>query len=207
MQESILLQKKKQSIKQKLALHALQKQMQILKLKEYLILTSFVVGGALLRIPMQAVPSAEPLTFFALLSGWLFGKKKGFMVGAASLYLSNFMMFGGHGIWTIPQLVAFGAAGYIGGFLRKKASVVECIGYGVLATIVFEVVMNFGTPWMYAGGILISLFAAIPFMLTHLLSNSLFAIFLPWSKRFVEKKAGFDERELCNKLLKKFKRG
>ena len=69
---------------------------------------------------MQAVPSAEPLTFFAILAGWLFGRNKGFLAGASSLYISNFFMFGGQGPWSIFQAVGFGIAGWLGGTLRKK---------------------------------------------------------------------------------------
>ncbi|MBU1004257.1 MAG: hypothetical protein KJ561_00355, partial [Nanoarchaeota archaeon] len=104
MEQKLVLKKKKKSkskqeqklsSSQKVALHAVQKQMQLLKLREWLVVIGFVFGGALLRIPMQAVPSAEPITFFAILSGWLFGKKKGFITGAAAGYMSNFLMFGG----------------------------------------------------------------------------------------------------------------
>ena len=89
-QKTVLKQKKKKKNKevviveqksksaQNVALHALQKQMQVLRLKEWLVLIGVAVGAALLRVPMQAVPSAEPLTFFAVLAGWLFGRKKGF---------------------------------------------------------------------------------------------------------------------------------
>src|SRR3989344_1371577 len=119
-QKLLLKQKRKLSEKtgqklsssQKVALHAVQKQMQLLKLREWLVVMGFVFGGALLRIPMQVVPSAEPITFFAILSGWLFGKKKGFITGALAGYLSNFLMFGGQGPWTIFQMLGWGIAGF-----------------------------------------------------------------------------------------------
>ena len=49
--------------KQRLALHALQNQLNILRLKELLMVLGFIFGAALLRVPMQALPSAEPITF------------------------------------------------------------------------------------------------------------------------------------------------
>ena len=75
------LKKKKElqkvSTSQRIALHAVQKQLQVIKLKEWLIVIGFIGGASLLRIPMQALPSVEPITFYAILAGWLFGKKKG----------------------------------------------------------------------------------------------------------------------------------
>ena len=74
--QKVVIKKKeklKEKSKDKLALHLLLKQLEIFKLKEYILLAGFMLGGALLRIPMQAVPSAEPITFFAMLAGWLFG--------------------------------------------------------------------------------------------------------------------------------------
>ena len=109
-----LLQKAKEKEKikshaiQKMALHALQKQMQILELKEWLFIIGFIGMASLLRVPMQIIPNAEPLTFFALLSGWLFGWKKGIIAGASSLYLSNFLVFGGQGHGQYSRLLVMG---------------------------------------------------------------------------------------------------
>ena len=143
-QESVKKQKtetkQKLSTAQSVAVKAVQKQLQLINLKEILILMGFVVGGALLRVPMQAVPSAEPLTFFAILTGWLLGRKRGFLAGASSLYISNFFMFGGQGPWTPFQAVGFGIAGWLGGMLRKKASYLEVIMISVIATLIFEVI-------------------------------------------------------------------
>lgn len=190
-----------QSASQKAALIALQKQQQVLKLKEYLLLTGFALGGAFLRVPMQAIPSAEPITFFAILSGWLFGKNKGFLVGASALMLSNFMVFGGQGIWTPFQLVAFGIIGYLGGMLREKASILEVVGVAVIGTIVFEVIMNLASIIVFPFGFITILISGIPFLLIHLVSNTAFALILPKTKEWIYKKGGFNERELCNTLI------
>jgi energy-coupling factor transport system substrate-specific component len=189
---------------QKVALHALQKQLQILKLKEWLLLFGFIGGAALLRVPMQAVPSAEPLTFFAILAGWLFGRKKGFLTGASALVLSNFFMFGGQGPWTPFQMLGFGIAGWLGGTLRKKASYVEVIIIAVLATLAFEVVMNLTTLFIFSTSIFMAFALALPFIATHLVSNVIFALALPSAKKFIEKKGGFNEKNICVNTLNKY---
>ncbi len=194
----------KQKSFQRLALHALEKQLQIMKLKEWLFLISFIFGAALLRVPMQAVPSAEPLTFFAILAGWLFGKKKGFLAGISSLYISNFLVFGGQGIWTFFQALGFGIAGFLGGFLRKNASVFETVLYMAIATLIFEIIVNIGSLFMFPFSIFTLFLTALPFTLIHLVSNSIFALFLPITKKVVYEKGRFNEKELCINLINRY---
>ncbi len=203
-QKTKLKQKEKTSSEQKIALKAVQKQLQVLKLLEALMLIGFTVGAALIRIPMQAIPSAEPLTFFAILAGWLFGSSRGLLVGASSLYISNFFMFGGQGPWTIFQAIGFGAAGWLGGLLRKKASYLEVIGITTLATLTFEIIMNGFTPLMIGSSIFVAFALALPFTLIHVISNIIFALALPFTKKFVEDKGGFNEKEICVNILNKY---
>jgi len=197
-------QKSKLNSEQRLALHALQKQLQSLKLKEWLLISGFIGGAALLRVPMQAVPSAEPLTFFAILAGWLFGRNKGFLTGASSLYLSNFLMFGGQGPWTPFQALGFGIAGWLGGLLRKKASYLEVITITIIGTLVFEIIMNAFTPLMIGTSVFIAFALALPFTIIHLVSNLIFALALPSAKKFIEKKGGFNEKDICVNILNKY---
>lgn len=196
--------KQKLSTAQSVAIKVVQKQLQVIRLKEVLIISGMVFGGALLRIPMQAVPSAEPLTFFAILAGWLFGRKKGFATGAASLYVSNFFMFGGQGPWTPFQALSFGIAGYLGGMLRKKASYLEVIGITIIATLAFEVIMNSFSPFMAGNSIFMAFALAIPFTTIHLISNFIFSLALPSAKKFAEKQGGLNEKDICVNILNKY---
>ncbi len=212
-QKLILKQKKKQQSEQKSdqkvkvtaeqkgRLIALQKQLQVLKLREILLLASFTGGAALLRVPMQAVPSAEPITFFAILAGWLFGRSKGFAVGATALYISNFLCFGGQGPWTLLQAIGFGVAGWLGGCMRKKASYVEVAAVAIIGTLVFEIIMNSFTPMMTGTSIFIAFALAIPFTLIHLFSNIAFAFALPKVKKMIERGGGFDEKDVALHVL------
>jgi energy-coupling factor transport system substrate-specific component len=199
--KEIVVVEKKSKAAQRLALHALQKQLHILKLREWLILISFVFGAALLRVPMQAMPNVEPLTFFAILAGWLFGKKKGFLAGASSLYISNFLVFGGQGPWTIFQVIGYGIAGFLGGFLRKKATVIETVVLVAIATLIMQIIFNIGWGIMSGFNIFLAFLTAIPFTLTHLVSNSIFALFLPKARKFIYEKGKFNEKELCIALI------
>jgi energy-coupling factor transport system substrate-specific component len=190
------------SSKQKIGLIAIQKQLQLIKLKEWLLVIGFAGLAAFLRVPMQAVPSAEPLTFFAILAGWLFGRNKGFIVGASSLYISNFLVMGGQGPWTPFQALGFGIAGWVGGLLRKNASIFEIVTISVIGTLIFELIINSATPLMLGGASIFTAFAlAIPFTLVHLVSNLLFAFGLKPAKKYIEEKGGFDEKDICTHIL------
>ena len=202
-----LLQKKKEKEKiksnaeQKMALHALQKQKQILELKEWLFVIGFVGISSLLRVPMQIIPNAEPLTFFALLSGWLFGWKKGILAGASSLYISNFLVFGGNGPWTIFQVIGYGLVGFLGGLLRKKATMFEVLSLAFIATLSLQLIFNLGWSIFIGFNFFAAMLTGIIFTITHIISNLIFATALPKVRKMVYEKGKFDEKELCTALI------
>lgn len=220
MKQKLVLKKKEPKQKteqnlsssQKVALQAVQKQMQLLKLKEWLVVIGFVFGGAALRVPMQAIPSAEPITFFAILSGWLFGKKKGFITGAAAGYLSNFFMFGGQGPWTIFQMLSWGIAGFLGGFIKdikpKKnyfvfwvKAILPVLMIAVISTLIFDTIMNISWVLFMPYSIFALFLSGLPFLLVHLASNVLFASFLPFARKIVYEKGKFNEIEICRAVI------
>jgi len=190
-------------LKARLALSTVQKQIQILKLKEYLLMGGFIVGGAVLRALMQPLPSVEPITFLAILSGWLFGSKKGFITGATSLYISNFLCFGGQGPWTPFQALGFGIAGFLGGILSRinlkkqgdsRTKMITLIGAAVgiaaVSTIIYEIIMNTASIPFFG---IMGFITAIPFGIVHLVSNISFAAALPKARQFINEKGGFSE--------------
>jgi len=213
-QKVVLKKKSKQKLasNQRVALHAVQKQLQFLNLKEWLMVIGFTFGASLLRIPMQAFPSVEPITFFAILAGWLFGKKKGFISGAGAAYASNFFMFGGQGPWSLFQALGWGVAGFLGGFLRNikpeksyikfwLKSIVPVLLITILATLVFEISVNLGSLFMFPYSVFTLFLTALPFLLVHTVSNIIFSIFLPLARKIVYEKGGFNEKELCNTII------
>lgn len=229
MRQKLLFKKKKKSekkseqkkllkVEQKVALHAVQKQMQLLRLREWLVIGGFVFGGALLRVPMQAIPSAEPITFFAILAGWLFGKKKGFLTGAAAGYLSNFFMFGGQGPWSIFQMLGWGIAGFLGGFIKGiepsknyfvywLRAIVPVLVIGIISTFVFEIVLNLGWVFFFPYSIFALFLSGLPFLLIHLVSNVSFSLLLPFARKIVYEKGKFNELELCRSVIARINSG
>ena len=98
------------------------------------------------------------------------------MTGAGALYISNFLVLGGHGIWTLFQGVGFGMVGFLGGYLRKKAKLFEVITVVAIATIAYEVIINFGSCLFIPFSIFTIFFTALPFTLVHLVSNIIFSL-------------------------------
>jgi hypothetical protein len=191
--------------KEKLGLLALQQQLQILKMKEILVIISFIFAGAWGRVLMQSLPSIEPLTFFAILAGWLFGSRKGFITGASALYISNFFMFGGQGPWTLFQAIGFGIAGLSGGFLRKNATIIECLMITLISTLIFEIIMNTSSLVFLPSNIFTAFLFALPFTIAHIVSNAAFSALLPKIKSYICYKGSFNEREICMEMFNKLK--
>lgn len=214
MDQKVVLKSKKErklSLKQKVALHAIQKQMQMLALKEWLVVIGFSIGGGALRFAMQPFPSVEPITFFAILSGWLFGRKKGFVTGAAAGFLSNFLMFGGQGIWTPFQMLAWGIAGFLGGFIKDikprknyflfwAASIIPAILIATASTAVFEILMNASWAIVFPFSIIGLIISGLPFLVIHLISNIGFSLMLPFARKFTYEKGKFNEMEICRAI-------
>ena len=196
-------QKDKVTVKpdQKMALHALQKQMQIFELKEWLFIFGFIGAASGLRALMQGFPNVEPLTFFALLAGWLFGWKKGMLVGASSLYISNFLVLGGQGPWTIFQVLGYGLVGFLGGFLRKNSGIVRAMSIAFIATLMLQLIFNIGWSAVIGFNVIVAMFTGLPFTIIHVISNTIFAAGLPKAKKMVDKIGKFNEKELCTDLI------
>lgn len=148
----------------------------------FLSLFSAAVAG---RVALQWVPSVEPIIPFAVLAGFLFGMKEGTALGAGAYIISNFLVWGLQGPWTIFQ--AFGAAvpGAAAGIIGKvkKAKTRDIIILSILGTVFFEIIMNISGAAMGIGLLgAFSLFTiplyfvtSAPFSTVHILSNIIFA--------------------------------
>lgn len=196
--------KQNQKLNQKLSLHVLQKHLSILKLEEFLLILTFITAGVLGRILLQGFPSVEPITFFAILTGSLFGWKKGAITGASSWYLSNFFMFGGQGPWTIVHVGSGLVAGFLGGIFLQKPNYTKVILIAIISTLIFELAINTMSGILFYG-ILISFITAIPFAITHLVSNIGFSLLIPKTRKTIIEKGKLNEKEICKNLIDKIK--
>lgn len=97
--------------------------------------------AALGRVPFAALPSIQPTTFLAIISGFVFGSRAGFMVGSTAALVSNFFL--GQGPWTPWQMLAWGLAGSSAGLLK-----ILCPGIGLRGMIVFTAAWGYFFGWI-----------------------------------------------------------
>jgi energy-coupling factor transport system substrate-specific component len=197
----LLKQKTKQKSDQKTIVITKQKFDQSIKRKLMLglALTGAGVAG---RVAFQTLPSIEPLTPIAILTGFLLGPIAGFLSGVTGFFTSNFFVWGGQGPWTIFQTIGAGLAGLVGGFLgigkKTRAKIITATIIGIIS---YEAVVTVGT------GALMSLFSipiipyiltSIPFMLIHLISSIGFSVGL---YEFKDKLSKLTRGELIEKEI------
>ena len=100
--------------------------------REVAVVGALAAAGAAGRVLFAAVPGVQPVTFLAVLAGYVLGSDNGFLVGALAALLSNFFL--GQGPWTPWQMMAWGLAGASGGMLsRLVGGRVKRVPIGILA--------------------------------------------------------------------------
>lgn len=154
-----------------------------------------VVLGALAaagRVLFFLVPDVKPVTAICILSGIVFGRRCGFMVGALAALVSNF--FFGQGPWTPWQMYAWGLVGYGAGVLASRgvfeAGKGPVLVYGFFAALLYGLLLN---SWHVVGylnpitweGALLAYGAGLPFDLVHGVATVAFLAVLygPWRRK------------------------
>ena len=199
MQKQIQLQRESTRLNQALSL--LQVQIQKLGLKEITLVVSFISLATIGRVTLQWIPSVELITFFAILSGALFGKEEGFLVGSSSLIVSNFFVYGGQGPWTIFQAIGFGIAGYLGGYLNENSKRISFIGIALVSTVIYEIIMNIQSTMMFGFVGIVNLFIlAAPFTAIHIFSNVSFASLSPEIIKKISEVEFFEHKKIAEYL-------
>lgn len=69
------------------------------------------------RAAFIMIPHFKPMVGIIMITGIAFGAEAGFLTGAVSGFVSNFIF--GQGPWTPWQMFAFGVAGFLAGLLGK----------------------------------------------------------------------------------------
>lgn len=135
-------------------------------------------------------PVLKPVTVFAMLSGMFLGAEAGFLVGSFSALISDFWF--GQGPWTPFQMLAWGLIGFFAGVLATplKRSRLFLYVYGVLAAVVFSVIMDVWSAIWIAGEFSLSIYIAklitsVPYTVLYAVSNVIFLFF--FAKPFSEK--------------------
>ncbi|MEG0918889.1 MAG: energy-coupling factor transporter ATPase [Anaerovoracaceae bacterium] len=106
------------------------------KAREIVIIAVLVAIAVAGRAAFALIPSFKPIFAIIIISGCSLGASSGFIVGAMTAFVSNFIF--GQGPWTPFQMVAWGLIGFFAGVLANnllKSRKNWVVGiYGVLAT-------------------------------------------------------------------------
>lgn len=142
-------------------------------------ITLSVVG----RFAFGFVPHFKPVTAIVVITGIYLGYEAGFLCGAFSAVISNFIF--GQGPWTPFQMFAWGLLGLIAALLSKqlKKSKISLAVFGALAGILYSFIMDIWTVLWADGTFNISRFiaaitTAVPVTAIYAVSNIIFLLIL-----------------------------
>ena len=86
--------------------------------RELVVLAVMTAIGVAGRAAFYMVPQFKPVAAIVIISGVAFGSESGFIVGAMTAFLSNFIF--GQGPWTPWQMEGFGLVGFFAGLIFYK---------------------------------------------------------------------------------------
>lgn len=152
------------------------------------IMTALAVAS---RAVFYLIPQVKPICAVVVVCGVCFGAKSGFIVGALSAFVSNFIF--GQGLWTPYQMLALGFCGLISGIVFSKITPkrISLSLYGFFAAfVIYGIIVDLSSVFAMLNditleGVLSVYVASIPFSLTFGISTAVF-LFL-FGESFVKK--------------------
>ncbi|WP_448921334.1 ECF transporter S component [Eubacterium sp.] len=110
-------------------------------------LTATLIALAVVsRAVFYLVPQVKPIAAVVIVSAVCLGAHKGYIIGAFSAFVSNFIF--GQGMWTPFQMVALGTVGLLAGlifrWLKVNRYTLSIVGF-VLATVVYGAIVDMST--------------------------------------------------------------
>ena len=120
--------------------------------REITLIASLTALAVVSRAVFYLVPQVKPIAAVVAVSGVCLGGKRGYLVGALSMLMSNFLF--GQGIWTPFQMVAMGFVGLIFGvvFSKIKVNKISLALVGFLSvTVVYGLIVDLSTVLMISG--------------------------------------------------------
>lgn len=120
--------------------------------RELSLLASLIAIAVVSRAVFYLIPQVKPLGAVVVVSGVCLGAKKGYLVGAFSAFISNFIF--GQGMWTPFQMVALGLVGFAAGLiftkLKAKRISLAVVGF-VLTFVLYSFIVDLSSILMLAG--------------------------------------------------------
>ena len=163
------------------------------KAREIVILAVMISVAVAGRAAFFMVPNFKPTVAIIIIAGVALGRQAGFLTGAMSAFVSNFLF--GQGPWTTWQMLAMAVIGYLAGAVfyrygdRMKVVVLAVFGgaatffiYGAI-TDMWTILMMTSQPSLATAMVVYR--AAVPFNAVHAAATVIFLLLL--AKPMVEK--------------------
>lgn len=151
------------------------------------VMTALSVVG---RFAFSYVPHFKPVTAIVIIAGIYLGAESGFLCGALSAVISNFIF--GQGAWTPFQMLAWGLIGFFAGVLSQKMTEHKLLLYiyAAVSGVTYSLLLDVWTA-VYIDGVfsaaryLTLISTALPITVIYAVSNVLFLmlLFKPIGKR------------------------
>ncbi len=88
------------------------------KTREIVIIAVFIAIAVAGRAVFFMAPNFKPMLAIVIIAGISLGRESGFLIGAMSVFVSNFLF--GQGPWTPWQMIAMAFAGYLAGLIFHR---------------------------------------------------------------------------------------
>lgn len=156
------------------------------KAREIVILAVLIATAVVGRAAFFMVPNFKPIVAIVIVSGAGLGKESGFLVGAMSAFVSNFLF--GQGPWTPYQMIAMALIGYLAGLIfhrfQGQVKLAPLVAFGALATFflygaivdLWSILSMTQEPSL---AVAMGIYAAgVPFNLVHAAATTIFLLLL-----------------------------
>ncbi|MBQ7203223.1 MAG: ECF transporter S component [Eubacterium sp.] len=160
--------------------------------REITLLATLTALAVVSRAAFYLLPQVKPIGAVVIVSAVCLGAERGYLVGAFSAFISNFIF--GQGIWTPFQMVALGLVGFAAGLLFKKVPkkrVPLAIAGFLLCGVLYGLIVDLSTILVMYGnnitlsGVLGVYAAGIPFNITFGASTAVFLLL--FGEAFIKK--------------------
>lgn len=150
------------------------------------VMTAAAVAG---RAAFAFIPSFKPIAAVVVLCGAYLGCGSGFLCGALSMLLSNFLF--GQGPWTTFQMLGMGLVGFVAGALRPVRNIPVLAAWGAVGSYLYGAITDIWTLFSLGGAAtwpayLAVAAAGLPSSTVLAVSTVLFVVVLgaPFARKF-----------------------
>lgn len=153
----------------------------VVSAREITLIVTLIALAVVSRMAFYLIPQVKPIAAVVIVSAVCLGAERGYIVGAFSAFVSNFMF--GQGYWTPFQMVALGLVGLVAGLIFKliKINKWSLAGVGfVLSFALYGLIVDMSTVLMLSGdelnikGIISVYMAGVPFSLVFGVATAVF---------------------------------